>query len=406
MSTTIDSSFLNYTATKPPTKSSNGLGGSGGGVTTSTNAFQSTVTATISSINLDRTIYEEAKPSRHNEPATTTNTSTPSLSNLLSQPIGSDLLGNDLLGSGGMSATATVAGTIIDSEVSHQIDGEKSNETEKYNQQYQQYVQQQQTLNQWSSSVNPTSQIAQLTAQITTPPALFIYIVDPFDYYLYNSRLRNRRVGKTSDDSDLDDDQEDESSSDGAGVRLTECDLKRLRTLGLMKAYLEFYNNVPDLFKYSCQFQVVPLALCLDLQHHSTSMYLQATNNSNASTSAAKSSSSLVSRRCMKASSCAASNYSSYYAAGFGTGWSDLDGDFKLSALKNQAFSVFALSKRQVMSPAFNYYLNTHQQQNNPLRPKTLTGFGPAACEDKFLKENFVSSIIVGVRNYYKSFKT
>lgn len=187
------------------------------------------------------------------------------------------------------------------------------------------------------------------------------------------------------------------------GVTLTETDLKRLRTLGLMKAYLEFHNNVPDLFKYSCQFQVVPLAVCLDLQHHSTSMYLQSTNHPNANTSAAKSSSSLVSRRCVKASSCSASNYSSYYAAGFGTGWSDLDGDFKLSALKNQAFSVFALSKRHVMSPAFNYYLNAHQQQNNPLRPKTLTGFGPAACEDKFLKENFANSLIIGVNIF--SFK-
>lgn len=183
-------------------------------------------------------------------------------------------------------------------------------------------------------------------------------------------------------------------------VTITESDLKRLRTLGLMKAYLEFYNNVPDLFKYSCQFQVVPLSLCLDLQHHSTSMYLQSTNHPNANTSAAKSSSALASRRCVAAAGSAASNYSSYFAAGFGTGWSDLDGDFKLCALKNQAFSVFALSKRHVMSPAFNYYLNTHQQQNNPLRPKTLTGFGPAACEDKFLKEAFVSSLIVGVIHF------
>lgn len=178
---------------------------------------------------------------------------------------------------------------------------------------------------------------------------------------------------------------------------MSEGDLKRLRTLGLMKAYLEFHKNVPDLFKYSSQFQVVPLALCLDAQQHSTSMYMQSMNHPNANTCAAKSSSSLVSRRCVTAAACA-SNYSSYYAAGFGTSWSDLDGDFKLSALKNQAFSVFALSKRHVMSPAFNYYLNSHQQQNNPLRPKTLTGFGPAACEDKFLRENFVNSLAISVR--------
>lgn len=164
-----------------------------------------------------------------------------------------------------------------------------------------------------------------------------------------------------------------------------------------MKAYLELYNNLPELFKYSTQFQVVPLSLVLDVQHHSTSMYMQACNHPNANTSSTKCSSSLVSRRCQAN---VPSNYSSFYAAGFGTAWSDLDGDFKMSALKNQAFAVFALSKRMVASPPLNYYLNAHQQQNNSLRPKTLTGFGPAACEEKFLRENFLASLSSGVRNY------
>lgn len=190
---------------------------------------------------------------------------------------------------------------------------------------------------------------------------------------------------------------EEWESSELSGTKISESDMKRLRTLGLMKAYMEFHNNLPDLFKYSSHFQIVPLSLCLDLQAHSTSMYMQSSNHANANTSVAKSSSSLVSRRCVPASGCP-SSYSSLYAAGFGTSWSDLDGDFKMSALKNQAFSVFALSKRHIMSPAFNYYLNAHQQQNNPLRPKTLTGFGPAANEEKFLRESFYNSLIIGVR--------
>jgi hypothetical protein len=163
--------------------------------------------------------------------------------------------------------------------------------------------------------------------------------------------------------------------------------MKRLRTLGIMKAYLEFYNNLPELFKYSTQFQVVPLGLCTDLQHHSTSMYMQSTNNNACSSN--------------KSGSNNASNYSSYYAAGFGTGWSDLDSDFKLSALKNQAFSVFALSKRFLMSPSHNYYLNSYQHQSNSsMRPKTLTGFGPAASEEKFLRESFLNALGSGVKHF------
>lgn len=203
MTTTIESSFLNYSSTKSSSKSS-ASGSTSAASSAAPNAFQSTVTATISTINLDRSIYEEAKPSKHETTASTitstnpslANTNTPSLTNLLSQPIGTDLLGggNDLLG-GPMPVS-------MESEPSHlhhnhhnqATDAEKASETEKYNQQYQQFVQQQQTLNQWASGATSNTQIAQLTAQMTTPPALFIYVIDPFDYYLYNTRLRKRRT--------------------------------------------------------------------------------------------------------------------------------------------------------------------------------------------------------------------
>jgi hypothetical protein len=66
--------------------------------------------------------------------------------------------------------------------------------------------------------------------------------------------------------------------------------------------------------------------------------------------------------------------------------------DFKFSFLKTQAFNIFSLSKKVYMSPAHNYYLNLNQQQNNSLRPKSLTGFGPAANEERRLKNNLLTS--------------
>ena len=187
------------------------------------------------------------------------------------------------------------------------------------------------------------------------------------------------------DDDEEENDDQDEDGQDNESYRnkddfkFDEFDLKRLRHIGLFKAYLEFYNSLPELFKYSTQFQVIPLSVCCDLQQQSTSMYVQ----------------SIIQQQHQNyQQTTSSSNYSNYFSSGFGTGWSDLDIDFKLSLLKTQAFNTFSISKRFFMSPSHNYYLNMNQQQNNPLRPKSLTGFGPAAYEEKYLKENLLASFI------------
>ena len=228
---------------------------------------------------------------------------------------------------------------------------------------------------------------------MTSSPVLLVYIVDPFDQYLYNTKkakfnnnsktnktLRRSRSKKDLNNQSIDEqellDEETAANDDLENtqneVKFNEFDLKRLRTLGLFKAYLELLDNVPDLFKYSLQFQIVPLSLCLDLQQQSTSLYMQSIMQ-------------------MKTSK---SNYSSCFATGIGTGCSDLDMDFKLSILKMQAFNVFSLSKRFFMSPAHNYYLQTQQQQlqQNNTRSKTLTYFGPTGAEERFLKENLIDA--------------
>ena len=125
------------------------------------------------------------------------------------------------------------------------------------------------------------------------------------------------------------------SSSHQNEIKFTEFDMKRLRQLGLFKAYLELLDNIPDLFKYSLQFQIIPLSVCIDLQQQSTSLYMQSI---------------------MQLKTSRAQN-SNCYAQGLGTGCSDLDMDFKLSLLKQQAFNVFSLSKKYFMSPTHNYYL-------------------------------------------------
>lgn len=145
------------------------------------------------------------------------------MSNLLSQPIGNDLGG--LLGDSAASTSDAAAAhdSAATAATSQQHGDGKSGEDASLAQHYQQCAQQQQTLNQWasaSSSFTPASQIAQLTAHMTSPPALFVYVIDPFDYYLYNSRIRREFAassasrkstddGKTqsqnNDDSDLDD---------------------------------------------------------------------------------------------------------------------------------------------------------------------------------------------------------
>ncbi len=167
-------------------------------------------------------------------------------------------------------------------------------------------------------------------------------------------------------------DENDENLNDDEFNQFDEFDLKRLRHLGLFKAYLEFYNQLPDLFKSATQFQVIPLASCIDIQQNATSLYTQSIVQSQMDNSS--------------------SNYSNIYSTGYGSSWSDLDMDFKFSFLKTQAFNIFSLSKKFYMSPAHNFYLNLNQQQNNSLRPKSLTGFGPAAAEERFLRNNLLSS--------------
>ena len=89
------------------------------------------------------------------------------------------------------------------------------------------------------------------------------------------------------------------------------------------------------------------------------------------------------------------SQYSTYFAGGFGSGWSDLDMDHKLGVCKLQAFNTFSKAKRFFMSPAHNYYLNLNQQQQTGfVRAKSLTGFGPAAHEERFLKDNLLSTLL------------
>jgi len=262
-----------------------------------------------------------------------------------------------------------------------------SNEAYQHQQQ-QQLIQQQQHLQQQQQQAasNVSNSLSQLISNINTPPSLVVYIIDPFDYYLYcteklekrnesskhqmnNNNIKKEPISEDKSDYEMDDENDDDQSQ----ASFDEHDLKRLRLFGFYKAYLEFYNQLPDLFKYSTQFQILPLNLINDVQEKATSMYVQ----------------SLIQQ------STSNSNYSNCYSGGFGTGWSDLDTDFKLSLLKSQAFNTFAISKRFFMSPAHNYYLNLMNNSSSlsqQHRPKSLTGFGPAAYEEKCLKEMLLAS--------------
>jgi hypothetical protein len=215
MSTTVDSTFFNQ-ATKATGSSSS----SKSGTTTGTNAFQSTVSATISSINLDKSIFDEYKPSKHESGGP--QSSTPSLSNLLSQPIGNDLGGllGDSAASNSDAAVAHDSAATAATSQQHGGDG-KSAEDASLAQHYQQCAQQQQTLNQWasaSSSFTPASQIAQLTAHMTSPPALFVYVIDPFDYYLYNSRIRREFAASAASRKSTDDGKAHSQNNDDSDL--------------------------------------------------------------------------------------------------------------------------------------------------------------------------------------------
>jgi hypothetical protein len=207
--------------------------------------FQSTIIPTISSINLDRTIFEEFRPSKHlsNIPvagviqalpsassSSSSNTTTApgaanisnhnsSLSSLLNQPINqtdiinlsqtdfsinhphhshsnAQILSNFSLiqNSSNISNSASHQhhhGQHHPHHHHHQSGigsdqiGNSANLTSSSgvsaNTLLQQ--QQQQTLNNLASGSNLT-QIAQLTANLATPPCLVVYIIDPFDFYL------------------------------------------------------------------------------------------------------------------------------------------------------------------------------------------------------------------------------
>lgn len=77
-----------------------------------------------------------------------------------------------------------------------------------------------------------------------------------------NEAGQNNNYPNESGADQLDSNEAGEGTSDLGNREFTGADLKRLRVLGLFKAYMEMLNNIPDLFKYSTQFQILPLNLC------------------------------------------------------------------------------------------------------------------------------------------------
>ena len=129
--------------------------------------------------------------------------------------------------------------------------------------------------------------------------------------------------------------EDDDTLNDEEYSHFDEFDLRRLRHLGLFKAYLEFYNQLPELFKAGTQFQVIPLATCVDLQQNATSLYTQSIVHSQSQN---------------YQHNCASSSYSNIYSSGYGTSWSDLDMDFKVRHFLNVYFSAL---------PYIHFYLKT-----------------------------------------------
>jgi len=300
---------------------------------------------------------------------------------------------------------------------------------------------------------------------MTTPPVLFVYIIDPFEYFAFinlklkilvdqpqqqsqqsakfksksggnktslnsslnNSDLNNKNTedgikvkdekmeedtyepskaetnnipndssNEQQNDAENNDNYEaEDASGSGKEYYFNESDLKRLRMLGFFKAYMEMLNNIPDLFKYSTQFQIIPLNLCMDFQQQSTSTFKY--NNYLSLGSLFLNCLVFVGLyiQSLMQPSTSSSNYSSCFSSGYGTSTSDLDNDYKLSLLKRQSFNTFALSRRYFMSPAHNYYIQLQQQQlqQTCTRAKTLTGFGPAGYEHKMLRDNLMDDL-------------
>lgn len=369
---------------------------------TNNNSFQSSFIPTMSSITLDKTIFEEMRPSLQqpnvkSEPiqgmshtASSISSSTPSLSSLLSSGNlnGSDLLAvpgspldfsgshaqaaqiiqigsgnenmsNNLFGAVGMSSSTSGLGASMNSSTASSMFNDPSG-------QHTTNAQREQHLHSTLSMFNITS----------TPPSLFLYIVDPFEYTLYNSLVKLEQI---QCEPDLEPEfaalkEEDSRLKD---LPMDDQALKRLVKIGMMKAYNEFLVNLPDLFRYNTQFQFLPLSLLLDLEQRPLNACLKQMQ--------------------INGSLQSNSQFATYTSSGFGSNTSDLDMDFKMSVIKQQAFNTFAKSRRYFMSPAHNFYLNLTQQPNS--RAKSLTGFGPAAHEEHFLKENLLSLY----RHYHNS---
>ncbi len=190
--------------------------------------FQSTIIPTISSVNLDRTIFEEQKPPRTVEnapPSTGASQSSnlmhsSSLSNLLNQPINQtdiinlsqtdfslnhshSLSGNSNTLNNGSNAQAQILTNFSSNNSQTGSDQanllNQNNASIGSNSQNSVLQQQQNMLNNLSSGSNLT-QITQLTANLSQPPSLVVYIIDPFDFYLYN-RVRINKCKQSNNGS-------------------------------------------------------------------------------------------------------------------------------------------------------------------------------------------------------------
>ncbi len=382
---TLESNFFDLSklaSNNTKNKSSGGSANSQNSSNATTTSFQSSFTPTLASINLDKSIYDESKNQVVNttnvlkqEPQVTTAqqvSNTPSLSNILSQSLGGDIMSSH-------PSPLDFSGTHAQPNPNHsqqqaQILNFSDNNTNLNSNNNSTNVN---ILNELSGAGQNTSSQAQsqqqslinLNFNLNSPPCLFLYIVDPFEYTLYNSLIK---LNDLQTEVDLEEDfNETLETNDNHSQKYDEYDLKRLVKIGLFKAYDEFFTSLPDLFRYSTQFQLVPLNLLLDLEQKTTNMYIKSMQTS-----------SIMNQ----------SNYSSYFASGFGTSWSDLDMDFKYTMLKHQAFNTFSKSRRFFMSPVHNFYMHI-MSSGGSSRAKSLTGFGPAANEERFLRQSLLNSL-------------
>ena len=195
----------------------------------------------MSSISLDKSIYEELKSStasvkQHLSQADSSGvitanvlSSTPSLSNILSQNIGvgsADLLssGNhsplDFSGAHGQpNASAAQAQILNFSNVEPHSSLAGSSSTSDSTQLHSATAKEQHQLS-----------MAALNFNLSSPPCLFLYIVDPFEYNLYNSLIKLSDM--QPNEMDLDEGV-DETATETKP--LSEQELKRLVKIGMFK---------------------------------------------------------------------------------------------------------------------------------------------------------------------------